>query len=188
MTKKQLAFFFALAGAAVVFSSCCGAECRLKNQQADNQFVIHADMRAAYECACRLLEAEGYKIYLQQGNPDGGNIVIVTGYMSANDPVKNKFVGAAIKKAMRDRPKDDIDRVDLEKTVIFKRRWDDTGEKFSENELGMIVTMEYSAKNAKGDVLDGWMRENADPLRSDTAESLVELIRQYKGPDEKSGE
>jgi hypothetical protein len=188
MKKYRIALMAAFAAAAIsTFPSCCGVECRLKNQQAENQYVINADIETACACASRLMEAEGYKPYIQQGG-DGGNIAVVTGNMSAKDPVKNMFVSAAIKRAMKDRPKDNIDRVDLEKTIVFKRRWDASGEEFSENELGMSVSMDYSAKNANGDILDSWIKDNTEPLRSDTAESLIEFIKQYEGSTEKNGE
>lgn len=172
MNKNQalLVLFFPVI--ALMFSACCGAQCRLNRQDIENQYLITAGTGETTDAARKMLDNEGYRPYVEN---KGDGITLITGKLSADRP-GNEFVSANLRFAIKKSAKQDIKRADLTKTIVIKGRWDAAGEKLLENETGIITTLEFTARDVSGTVVDSWVKNNEEPERSLIGKKLQKLI------------
>jgi hypothetical protein len=191
MTKKQNILFLLIMIPAVIFSSCCGAQCRLDRQNAENQYTINGTLAETEAAATGMMDKEGYRPYLEHEKPFmDQEYSVVTGKLSADRP-GNTFVSANMRYAIHESGKEGIARADLTKTIIIKPRVDAAGNSIVADEVGILVNMDFIARDAQGNSVDAWAKFNEEPERSMVAKKLQKFIDQSKqtGADrEKQGE
>ncbi len=176
MLKKQIFLFIILSLTAAIFSACCGAQCRLDRQDVENQYLINGSVKETEEAAQKMLAVEGFRPYLDYEKPlFSEGYAIVTGKLAADRP-GNVYVSANLRYVIKKSDKQDIKRADLTKTIIIKGRWDTEGEKLLDNECGIISTLEFTARDVSGTVVDSWVKNNEEPERSKFGKKLQKMI------------
>ena len=167
-----------------ILSSCCGAQCRLRAQDAENYYVIKSGPKPVEEAAVRLLENEGYKPFVEKEKTETGIIrTVVTGKFTAGKPF-NKYAKSALQKAVAKSGKQDIARAEIKKTILISQRWDASGERIEDGQSGVTVSVEFTARNDRNELIDSWLRGSDS---QDAIETIKKLEQEFVKSRENTG-
>ncbi len=160
---------------ALFLAGCGGAAENLKKQQAENQYIIHGEMKEAYLYSKRLLRSKGYKI-----DPDntrlGDEISVIKGVIThAQKGLAGRVGEMLIEGITGGNTKKIVNHYETRRILVLKKRWDKTGKTYEENELGMILNGGKYGINSDGDVVEIKEMKSDSPEIKKTEKALQEL-------------
>ena len=159
-------------------AGCGGAAENLKKQQAENQYIIHGEIKEAFLYSKRLLLSKGYKIDSDDTRLGAETAVIKGVITHAQKDFATRMGKTIMKSITGGNIKKIVDHYETIRILVLKKRWDKTGKSYKKNELGMLLTGGKYGINSEGDVVEIKEMGGDSPEVDETGRELQKLLNQ----------